>query len=76
MNSAIFCTNTTVATQITSTPYDETPTFNFVHLIQIADLPLNSIIDRNNGFITLKYILFYVADVQANVVRDFGISTG
>ncbi|CAM2714278.1 unnamed protein product [Rotaria socialis] len=55
----LVCTNTTVATQITSTPYDETPTFNFVHLIQIADLPLNSIID-----------------VQANVVRDFGISTG
>ncbi|CAF4983407.1 unnamed protein product, partial [Rotaria socialis] len=38
--------NTTVATQITSTPYDETPTFNFVHLIQIADLPLNSIIGK------------------------------
>ncbi|CAF4104176.1 unnamed protein product [Rotaria magnacalcarata] len=55
----LVCTNTTVATQITSTPYDETPTFNFVHLIQIPDLPLNSIID-----------------VQANVVRDFGISTG
>lgn len=34
------------------------------------------LLDRNNGFITLKYILFYVADVQANVVRDFGISTG